>query len=171
MPDARILVVDDDPDIHLLLGTILKDAGFGMTSAASGAEGLDRLEAGPYDLVLTDVCMPGLDGLELLQRIHERCPETPVVVMTAQNTSDNLIRSIRERAFAYFSKPFSPAAVVEMVNRALDSPAQRDDIEVLSATPGWIALQVRCKIETANRLLQFLRELPVELPVEEQEDI
>ena len=171
MPDARILVVDDDPDIHVLLGTILKDAGFGMTSAASGAEGLEQLEAGPYDLVLTDVCMPGLDGLELLQRIHERCPSTPVVVMTAQNTSDNLIRSIRERAFAYFSKPFSPAAVVEMVNRALDSPAQRDDIEVLSATPGWIALQLRCKVETANRLLQFLRELPVDLPVEEQEDI
>ena len=171
MPDARILVVDDDPDIHLLLGAILKDAGFGMTSAASGAEGLERLEAGPYDLVLTDVCMPGLDGLELLQRIHERCPATPVVVMTAQNTSDNLIRSIREKAFAYFSKPFSPSAVVEMVNRALDSPAQRDDIEVLSATPGWIALQLRCKVETANRLLQFLRELPVELPVEEQEDI
>ena len=171
MPDARILVVDDDPDIHVLLGAILKDAGFGMTSALSGAEGLERLEAGAYDLVLTDVRMPGLDGLELLQRIHERCPGTPVVVMTAQNTSDNLIRSIRERAFAYFSKPFSPAAVVDMVNRALDSPAQGDDIEVLSAKPGWIALQLRCKLETANRLLQFMRELSVELPVEEQEDI
>ena len=171
MPHARILVVDDDPDIHVLLSSILKDAGFQMDSAASGTEGLDRLQAGAYDLVLTDVCMPGLDGLELLQRIQECCPETPVVVMTAQNTSGNLIRSIRDKAFAYFGKPFSPAAVVEMVNNALESPAQQDDIEVLSARPGWIALQVRCKLDTANRLLHFLRELAVELPAEEQEDI
>ena len=171
MSRARILVVDDDPDIHVLLSAILKDAGFQMASATSGLEGLHRLESGRYDLVLTDVCMPGLDGLELLQRIQQRCPETPVVVMTAQNTSDNLIRSIREKAFAYFSKPFSPVAVVEMVNHALESPPERDDIEVLSAQPGWIALKLRCKLDTANRLLQFLRELAVDLPVEEQENI
>src|SRR5262245_43338989 len=118
MPGGRILVVDDDPDIHVLLNAILKDAGFHVANATSGLEGLHRLEAGRYDLVLTDVCMPGLDGLELLQRIQKRCPKTPVVVMTAQNTSDNLIRSIREKAFCYFSKPFSAVAVVEMVNHA-----------------------------------------------------
>ena len=171
MPDARILVVDDDPDIHVLLATTLKEVGLHMDSAFNGLEGLKRLEAGPYDLVLTDVLMPGLDGLELLTRIQEKYPSIPVLVMTAQNTPDNLICSIREKAFSYFSKPFSSAAVIEMVSRALESPPERDDIEVLSARPGWIALRLRCKLDVANRLLQFLRELPFEVPAEEQDDI
>jgi CheY-like chemotaxis protein/anti-sigma regulatory factor (Ser/Thr protein kinase) len=171
VPDARILVVDDDPDIHVLLATILRDAGYHIDSAFNGLEGLERLQAGLYNLVLTDVLMPGLDGLELLQRIQERCPSTPVVVMTASKTPDNLIRSIREMAFSYFSKPFSPSAVVEMVGRALQSPPEPDDIEVLSARPRWIALQLRCKLAVADRLLQFLHELPLELPAEEQDDI
>jgi CheY-like chemotaxis protein/anti-sigma regulatory factor (Ser/Thr protein kinase) len=171
MRESRILVVDDDADIQALLTSILSETGCRIDCASSGFEGLSRLESGAYDLVLSDVCMPGLDGIELLHRIQQRCPSTPVVVMTAQNTPENLIRSIRENAFAYFSKPFSPAAVLEMVRRALDSPAGGDDIEVLSARPGWIALQVRSKIETADRLLQFLRELPVDLPADEQNDI
>jgi CheY-like chemotaxis protein/anti-sigma regulatory factor (Ser/Thr protein kinase) len=171
MPGERILVVDDDPDIHVLLGTILKESGFHMESAFNGLEGLERLQSGSYDLVVTDVLMPGLDGLEFLKRMQEGYPSVPVVVMTAQNTPDTLIRSIRERAFSYFSKPFSSSAVIEMVSRALESPAERDDIVVLSARPGWIALRLRSKLEVANRLLQFLRELPLELPPEEREDI
>ena len=171
MPDARILVVDDDPDIHVLLASILKDAGFQVDSAFNGAEALERLQNGSYNLVLTDVRMPGMDGLELLQRIHERRPSTPVVVMTADNTPENLIHSIREKAFSYFSKPFSSAAVLEMVERALEKPAESDDIEVLSARPGWIVLQLRCKLDVADRLLQFLSELPFEVPAEEKDNI
>lgn len=169
--DARILIVDDDPDIHALLLASLKGTGCRADCVASGGEALARLEAGKYDLVLSDVCMPGLDGLELLHRIQQQCPSTPVVVMTARNTPETLIRSIREKAFAYFSKPFSPAAVVEMVTRALENPAGHDDIEVRSARPGWIALRLRCKMETADRLVQFFREIQVGLDAEEQADI
>src|SRR5690242_11292905 len=106
--DARILIVDDDPDIHALLLSSLKDTGCHADCVSSGEEALARLQSEAYDLVLSDVMMPGIDGLELLHRIRQRCPSTPVVVMTAQNTSQNLIRSIREQAYAYFSKPFSP---------------------------------------------------------------
>jgi CheY-like chemotaxis protein/anti-sigma regulatory factor (Ser/Thr protein kinase) len=169
--DERVLVVDDDPDIHTLLVSILKEAGYRVECVSSGSEALSRLESQCYDLVLSDVRMPGIDGLELVHRIHQQCPSTPVVVMTAQNTPENLIRSIREKAFSYFSKPFSSSAVLAMVARALESPAGRDDIEVLSARPGWIALQVRCKLETADRLTQFLRELNVDLSAQEQDDI
>ena len=91
--------------------------------------------------------------------------------MTAQNTPGNLIRSIREKAYAYFSKPFSPEAVVEMVNSALEKPAGRDDIEVLSARPGWIALRLRCKMETSDRLLRFFREIQLDLTPDEQNDV
>jgi CheY-like chemotaxis protein/anti-sigma regulatory factor (Ser/Thr protein kinase) len=171
MRPARILVVDDDPDIHVLLSTMLADMRCQIDSACDGPSGLARLRSAPYDLVLTDVCMPGLDGLELLQRIKSEYPSTPVMVMTAQNTPENVARSLRDHAFTYFSKPFAASTVVDMVTRALESPAAPDDIEVLSARPNWIALRLRCKLEIADRLVQFFRELQVELTAEQIADI
>ena len=171
MPGARILVVDDDPDIHVLLSTILADMGCQIDSAYDGLAGLTRLQSAPYDLVLTDVCMPGLDGLELLQRIQSQYPATPVMVMTAQNTPENLARSLRDHAFTYFSKPFSASTVVDMVARALESPVAPGDIEVLSARPDWVALRLRCKLEIADRLVQFFRELQLDLTADQMADI
>jgi CheY-like chemotaxis protein/anti-sigma regulatory factor (Ser/Thr protein kinase) len=142
---------------------------YGLRVEWSGSPGPPAAER--YDLVLSDVLMPGLDGLELLHHIQQQCPSTPVVVMTAQNTPENLIRSIRERAHTYFSKPFSPDAVVEMVHAALEKPSGSDDIEVLSAKPSWIALRVRCKMQNADRLVQFFREIRLDLSAQEQNDI
>jgi two-component system, OmpR family, response regulator len=143
-----------------------------IDSAYDGIEGLERLQQhGSYDLVLTDIRMPRLDGLELLERIHQCSPATPVVVMTAQNTPDNIVRAIRDKAFSYFSKPFSPDAVIDMISRALEHPSAGDDVEVLSASPTWIALSLRCKLKIADRLIQFFRELQVGLPAEEQQDV
>ena len=169
--DARVLIVDDDPDIHVLLNSILAEVGCQMDGACDGLDALTRLNSAHYDLVLTDVCMPGIDGLELLQRIRESHPALPVVVITAQNTPETVVRAIRDKAFTYFSKPFSPSAVIDMVTRALQTAVGSNDIEVLSARPNWIALRVRCKFEIADRLVQFLRELQVDLTSDQQADI
>jgi anti-sigma regulatory factor (Ser/Thr protein kinase) len=91
--------------------------------------------------------------------------------MTVAKTPENIIRAIRERAFSYFSKPFTINAVIEMVHRALASTASGNDIEVLSARPNWLELRLRCKMETADRILQFLREMGIGLPPAEQENI
>jgi CheY-like chemotaxis protein/anti-sigma regulatory factor (Ser/Thr protein kinase) len=171
MPDTRILVVDDDPDIHVLLNSILAKAGYGVENASDASRALAFLESSRFDLVLTDVHMPGLDGIELLQRIHARSPSTPVVVMTSQNTPDNVVRSIRDKAFTYFSKPFSAASVLDIVESALEAKIAPDDIEVLSARPNWIALRLRCQLPTAERLLHFIRELPAGLAPQQREDI
>jgi CheY-like chemotaxis protein len=172
MRDARILVVDDDPDIHALLKTILSELGCRIDSVFDSMHALMHLDSnGCYDLVLTDVCMPGLNGIELLQLIQKHCPNTPVMVMTAQNTPETVARSIRENAFTYFSKPFSASMVADLVTRALENPTSRGDIEILSALPNWIELLLRCKLEIADRLVQFFRELQVELTPEQQADI
>lgn len=172
MPATKsILVVDDDPDIHELLATLLGSGEYHVESAQDGLAGLSRLEHSAYDLVLTDVRMPGLDGLELLHRIHELRPEAKVVVMTAASTPERIIRAMRDQAFGYLSKPFSARALNEVVQRAFSAPVWQDDIEVLSARPAWIALQLRCKIETADRILQFLREMGMDLPPAEREHI
>jgi len=87
------------------------------------------------------------------------------------STPESIVRAIRESAFTYFSKPFTVSTVTEMVTSALNSPVGDDDIEVLSARPNWLGLRMRCKIQTADRLLQFLREMGTDLPSSEQENV
>jgi CheY-like chemotaxis protein/anti-sigma regulatory factor (Ser/Thr protein kinase) len=167
----RILIVDDDPDVHQLLIAALAAPDRSIDSAYDGLEGLGRLEAAPYDLVLTDVNMPKLDGIALLARIQEIRPSTKVLVMTVANTPERVIQSIRNRAFAYFGKPFTLNVVEEMVERALHAVPSKDEIEVLSARPNWVELRLRCKMDTADRILQFLRELRIDLPPPEEERV
>jgi DNA-binding response OmpR family regulator len=167
----RILIVDDDIDVHRILRVALEAPGRWIDSAYDGLAGLRSVEAQPYDLVMTDLNMPGLDGMALIEQIHTLRPEARVLVMTAANTPENIIRAIHEQAFAYFSKPFTINAVMDMVERALTSSSSHDDIEVISARPNWLGLQLRCKMETADRILQFLREMGTGLPASEQENV
>jgi len=169
--EKSVLLVDDDPDIHDLLRKALRNQPLTIDSAHDGSDALARLQARPYDLVLTDLLMPGMDGLTLIGRIREIRPETKVVVMTAANTPGNLVAAIREQAFSYFSKPFSTAAVADAVMRALDSSQNVDEIVVTSARPEWISLKLPCRMETADRLTQFFREMRMGLAPEQQESI
>jgi DNA-binding response OmpR family regulator len=172
MPNAnRILIVDDDPDIHNLIAAALGDGNYLIENRYDGVEALSFLETHSCDLIITDVRMPGLNGLELLRTIHEIRPGTKVLVMTAESTPATVISSLRDQAVGYFSKPFSPDAVAEAVALALRAPYPEGDIEVLSAIPQWIALQLRCKLDVADRLVPFLRELVTDLSIEEREDI
>src|SRR5439155_6510467 len=109
----RILIVDDDPDVHQLLTIALKETGRYLESAFDGLEGLRKFEAAHWDLVITDVIMPGMDGMELLEHIRKLRPEVPVVVMTVDSTAEKIVLAIRENAFAWFRKPFTTHAVLE----------------------------------------------------------
>src|SRR5579872_1587009 len=167
----RILIVDDDPDVHRMLRAALDAPDRSIESAYDGVSGLRLVENAPFDLVLTGLGLPGMDGMTLLERVREVRPDTRVVMMTAANTPDNIVRAIRERAFCFFSKPFTVAAVAEMAERALSGTDAEDDIQVLSARPHWLALRVRCKLETAGRIVQFISELWVGLPAAEKERV
>ena len=171
MSRRRILIVDDDRDVHRLLTAALQAPDRDFESAYDGLAGLRCLEAAPYDLVMTDVNMPGLNGLGLLERIREIRPDTKVVVMTVANTPENIIRAIRENAFTYFSKPFTVNAVADMVERAFSTATVENDFEIVSALPNWLELRLRCKIETGDRILQFLREMRTGLPHADEESI
>jgi DNA-binding response OmpR family regulator len=167
----RILIVDDDPDVHGLLRAALDAPDRKIESAYDGHGALRLVANTPYELVLTSLELPGLDGMTLLERIHEVRPDTRVVVMTVASTPDNIVRAIRDRAFSYFSKPFTVNAVAEMAERALSGTDAEDDIQVLSARPHWLGLRVRCKLETAGRIVQFISELGVGLPAAEKERV
>jgi DNA-binding response OmpR family regulator len=167
----RILIVDHDPGVHGQLVEALKAPDRQIDKAHDGLEGLARIEATPYDLVLADITLPGIDGLALLHRARQLWPATRVVFITDDCTPENIVCAIREQAFAYFSKPLPMAAVVDIANSALHGSSQQDDIQLLSGRPNWLGVRMRCKIETADRIVQFLRELPADLAQADRENI
>jgi CheY-like chemotaxis protein/anti-sigma regulatory factor (Ser/Thr protein kinase) len=171
MSVKTVLIVDDDSAVHDLLRAMLSADNWRLESAMGGEEALARLLAGAHDLVLTDILMPGMDGLTLLKRIHEARPGTKVVVMTAVNTPASVIQSIRDHAYSYLSKPFSRESVEHTLRAALEDTVDADDIVVLSARPDWITVELRCKLSTADRLTQFFRELASDLKPEDRETI
>ncbi len=165
----RILIADADPEVHRLLRTVLEASGRRVDSVFGSPEALSAVASAHYDLVLADVSMGA--GLGLLERLRELSPSAKVVVMTVDGTPESIVRSIREQAYAYFSKPFAVRAVADMVGKALESAPYEDDIQVVSASPNWLSFRVRCKMEAAERIVQFLRELPTDLPLVERENI
>ena len=169
MPAKTVLIVDDDPDVHTLVGAMLKDGDWDIESTFGGEQALALLKVQPYDIVLTDILMPDIDGLTLLTRIHAIRPATRVLVMTAFNRPDRVAGSLRGQAAGYLVKPFSKDKLMESLLGAMAWQMEPDDIEVLSDRPNWISVKTRCKLETAERLTQFFRELPADLDAEQRE--
>lgn len=169
MPAKTVLIVDDDPEVHVLLRSMLKDTDWETESVPGGDEALARLGEKAYEIVLTDILMPGMDGLTLLSRIKAIRPGAKVLVMTAFNRPDRVAGSLRGHAAGYLAKPFSKEKLIEALTDALSWRMEADDIEVLSDRANWISVKARCKLTTADRLTQFFRELPADLDDEQRE--
>ncbi len=167
----KILVVDDDPQLREVIVETLKAAGYSPESAADGLEALARLEKEEFDLLLLDVRMPRMDGLEVLGRLRALSRHPKVLVMTADDTPETLLRVIREQACEYITKPFEPAALVETVTRALTGTPESLSIEVVSARPDWVELLVPCDLALAERIQGFLMRLKADLPDAVREDV
>ncbi len=114
----NILVVDDDQSMRHMLTVILQDRGWEARGVSNGEEGLKELEARDYDVVLSDVRMPKMDGLTLLKAIQKSHPELTVVMMSAYGSTDTAIEAMKEGAYDYISKPFRPDEVVLVLRKA-----------------------------------------------------
>ena len=113
----RILVVDDEPQIPRLVALLLGD-GYRVETAPSASEALARLEDTPFDVVLTDLAMPELDGIELIRRARRRDPDTPIVVFTGQGSIETAVAAMREGAFDYLRKTAGAQELAAAVERA-----------------------------------------------------
>jgi CheY-like chemotaxis protein/anti-sigma regulatory factor (Ser/Thr protein kinase) len=174
MADATLrtlLVVDDDPSIHELIRTMLGGENWDLDCAGNGDEALSRLASRAYDLVLTDILMPGMDGLTLLGQMRNRYPYTGMLVMTVKNTPAHILGSLERMATAYIAKPFGRDSLINTLENALPIIVNREDIKILSDQPNWISLEIRCKLTTVERVSQFVRELPSDLEPDERERI
>ena len=114
-----ILVVDDEPNYLVILSELLRDEGFEVFTAPGGAEGLDLVRNVDLDLVITDMQMPGMDGLQLLQAIKKINPDLPVVMITAFAEVDKAVTAMQRGAFNYLAKPFSNDELIVTLNKAL----------------------------------------------------
>ena len=116
--DARILLVEDDPSIREVTAIGLRNAGFEVETASDGREGLDRFEREPFDLVLLDVMMPRMDGLEVCRAIR-RTSTAPVVMLTARADTLDVVVGLEAGADDYVRKPFEVPELVARVRAAL----------------------------------------------------
>jgi two-component system response regulator HydG len=134
---TRALVVDDDAGVRYTLRGFLEDAGIEVDEAKDGVEALAKLEGSDHELVITDLLMPRIDGMELLRRIKAQPRATagsgPVVVMiTAHGGERQAVEAMKLGAFDYFKKPFEPDELLAVVRRALESATLRADNERLA---------------------------------------
>ena len=124
---GRILILEDEPGFQLILTEHLKDAGHLVTQAWDGAEALDLIQREPFDLLLLDNRMPGITGLEFLQRARQLGIEAPAIIMTAYAEIPVVVESMRLGALDFLPKPFRPVqSLLPMVERCLQRATAPD---------------------------------------------
>jgi DNA-binding response OmpR family regulator len=120
---SNILVVDDEPIARQSLSDILRLEGYSVNSVPNGQAAVEFVRTHPVDLIIVDLRMPGMDGLEVIQVVNQVSPETEVILLTAFGTTESAIQALRLRVHDYLLKPAAPAQVVNSVKKGL---ARRD---------------------------------------------
>src|SRR5512137_1123821 len=118
---SHILLIEDDISLATNLADVLKEDGFKVTVCNRGDEGLRRANTDECDVVLTDLRLPGLGGLELVKQLHETQPRLPVVLMTAHGTIETAIEATKLGAYDYLQKPFEMPGLISVLHRAVDA--------------------------------------------------
>jgi two-component system response regulator HydG len=128
---ARILVVDDQRNMRATTALLLRDAGYAVVEAEDGAAAVARVGTEPFDVVLTDVRMGSVDGMEVLRATLEAAPTTQVIVMTAYGTIEAAVEAIRRGAYDYIAKPFQEAELLVRVAKAVDKRRLLGEVSLL----------------------------------------
>ena len=159
----RILVAEDDDATRHAVGRLLAKAGYEVVSVPDGQDALERMQESAFDLVLTDIWMPRLNGLELMARLKETASPPKVVVMTIDSAPGTLLQAVREHAYSYLTKPIEPDGLLHLVADALSDTSESTPIDVISAKPDWVELGVPCTQPAAERVQSFMLTLEADL--------
>ena len=127
----RVLVVDDELSMREFISILLEREGYQAVSAANAGEALEQLRSGMFDLVISDVQMPGLNGIELLSRIKESAPETAVLMMTAFSAAEQAVEAMKLGAYDYISKPFKVEEAKQLIRNALEKSDLKRENSIL----------------------------------------
>ena len=139
---TQVLVIDDDAVVGRSFDRVLSGKGYEVSTALSGEEALDTMDNSEFDVVFTDIKMPGMDGLEVAERIKERCPWTPVVVITGYGTEDNEAKASVLGVSGFVRKPLTPEMIESITLKAVEEnevvlhAAERpEEVEVVAEAP------------------------------------
>jgi CheY-like chemotaxis protein/anti-sigma regulatory factor (Ser/Thr protein kinase) len=167
----KILVAEDDATTRQFFRGVLKAAGYQVATAANGRVALDLLRKSRFELLITDIWMPRMDGFELMARLRERGKGPKVVVLTSDDTPETLLTAVREQAYNYLRKPVERKELLRVVESALEAGGEAPPIEILSAKPNWVELLVPCDLNAAERITGILLHLKADLPDEVREQV
>jgi diguanylate cyclase (GGDEF)-like protein len=151
--DIRILVVDDEDSVRTVMVQVLQEKGFAVTEAANGKQALEYMKKETFSLVITDIVMPGMTGLELLEKTKKVSPETQVIIITSHASLETAITALRHGAYDYLFKPFKDLELISATaNRAIEKvrliAENRDLLEKLK--------KKNDELEKANQTLKNL---------------
>jgi DNA-binding NtrC family response regulator len=125
MMTGKILVIDDEDIVRTSCSRTLSPLGYEVRLTQSSLDGLRMIDEEKFDLVLTDIKMPDMDGIEVLKQVRDKFPEMKVIIMTGYQSIENALKSVQLGAFDYIEKPFSPDALISSVSKALGN--RKDD--------------------------------------------
>ena len=167
---SRILIAEDERATGHLLRKTLEDAGHGVSLVTDGESALKALRAEPFDLMLLDIWMPKMSGLEVLATMRTESLGTKTIMMTSDGTPETVLRAVREQAYHYVSKPVKPQELLELVKNTLAAKPV-PPVEVISARPDWVELILPCQLEAADRIHGLLAKLLTDLPEETRDNV
>jgi FixJ family two-component response regulator/anti-sigma regulatory factor (Ser/Thr protein kinase) len=170
MAKYDVLIVDDDEATRNGLRELLALNGFSVDTAQGGSQALDTIRRDDVGVVLLDVRLPGMSGLDVLARCADERRPAKIVVVTGIDTPETVLSALRQHAHDFLPKPIDPARLVETVRRAL-AASNPSRIQVLSARPEWVELLVPCTREAVDRIQSFVNQLETDLPHDVRESV
>lgn len=158
-PTAKILVVEDEKNMREILTMLLESEGYSVVAAADGTEGVSWLEKDIFDLIITDIKMPGVDGFGLLAKAQKISPESVVIMITAFGTMESALEAMKLGAYDYIHKPFKIDEIRLIVRNALDRKNLKTEVSLLRET-----VKNTCEIENIIGKSHKMRELLAMVP-------
>jgi len=154
-----------------MIGDALSSADFPTEYSAGHADTLQRLRMRSFGVVITTPDSTVEEDLALLEEMRAIRPGIKSIVLARHSTPDEVIAALRARVFACFTPPFNPEEIANLAESAASDSQWRDDIQVLSAKPGWVSVRLNCRLITAERLMTFAKELSAQLPEGTREEM
>lgn len=168
---SRVLVIGSHCELSRNIADALAATGLPTEQAMGHADALHRLRMRAFGVVITSPDSAVDEDLALLEEMRDIRPGVKCIVLARESTPDDVIAALRAQVFACFTPPFDGSDIAELASRAATDNQWRDDIQVLSARPGWVSVRVNCRLITAERLMTFARELTSQLPEDAQQSM
>jgi len=169
---SRILIISSDcTELSSEIDAALTASELPVECAAGHADALQRLRMRSFGVVITSCDSSVDEDLALLTEMRAIRPGLKCILLARQSTPEEVIAALRARIFACFTAPFDACEIARLASEAASDSRWRDDIQVLSAKPGWVSVRVNCRMVTAERLMTFAKELGSQLPHDTRQDV